>query len=180
MANSDRPYGGSSKQRLTDLINAANGTSLIEGIDFEYGTLEELKTHAKHNTRVQLLAKKPGVANARISYTRLGIDILAHLPPEMIGEIFVDSFPFSVRQSIEKINQALGLNLTADEVENYVFKESRDSYPIRIKKGASLAWLPSEIKIKGITIDPNSDNVLLTLVWPKFSLNGLYPPNRRR
>lgn len=176
MANSDRPYGGTSRQRLTDLINAANGTSLIEGIDFEYGTLEELKNHPKHNTRVQLLAKKPGVANARVSYTRLGIDILAHLPPEMLGEIFIESFPFSVRKSIERINQALGLDLKPEEVENYTFFESRDSYPVRIKKGASLAWLPSEIKIKAVTTDPGGDSILLSLVWPKSRLDGLYPP----
>lgn len=174
MANPPRPYGGLSKQRLTDLINAANKSSLIEGIDFEYGSVEELKNHPKHNTKVRLIAKKPGVADVQISYTRLGIDVLAHLPPEMLGEVLIESFPFSVKQSIERINDALGLNLTADEVENYIFNEMRETYPVRIKRGASYAWLPSEISVKA------KYSILLSEVWPNTQLDGLYPPKSRR
>jgi hypothetical protein len=162
MAHPDQPYAGSSKQRLTDLINAANKSSLIEGIDFEYGSVEELKNHPKHNTQVRLIAKKPGVSDVKIRYTRLGIDVLAHLPPEMLGEVLIESFPFSVKQSIGRINDALGLNLTADEVENYIFKD------------ASYAWLPSEISVKA------KYSILLSEVWQNHHLEGLYPPKPRR
>jgi hypothetical protein len=174
MAHPDQPYAGSSKQRLTDLINAANKSSLIEGIDFEYGSVEELKNHPKHNTQVRLIAKKPGVSDVKIRYTRLGIDVLAHLPPEMLGEVLIESFPFSVKQSIGRINDALGLNLTADEVENYIFNEMRETYPVRIKKDASYAWLPSEISVKA------KYSILLSEVWQNHHLEGLYPPKPRR
>lgn len=174
MADTFRPYGGSSKQRLTDLINAANGKSLIEGIDFEYGDLKELTKHPKHNTQVHLISKNPGeVADVNISFNRLGIDILAHLPPEMLGEVLIDTFPFSVRDYIGRFNEALGLDLTADEVENYVYQNWRESYPLRIKKGASLAWLPSEISVRA------KYGILLSLVWPVTQLDGLYPPLRK-
>lgn len=174
MAHPQRPYGGASKQRLTDLINVANDGSLIEGIDFEYGSVEELKNHPKHNTQVRLIAKKPGFADVLIKYTRLGIDVLAHLPPELLGEVLIESFPFSVKQSIDRINDALGLNLTADEVENYIFSEMRETYPVRIKRGESYAWLPSEISVKA------KYSILLSLVWPNTQLAGLYPPKPRR
>jgi hypothetical protein len=186
MADTFRPYGGSSKQRLTDLINAANGKSLIEGIDFEYGPLEELTKHPKHNTQITLISKKPGVANTKVSFNRLGIDILAHLPPEMLGEIVIHTFPFSVRRFIHRFNDALGLDLKADEVENYIYQERRETYPLRIKRGASVAWLPSEINVRAryenISSPGGGEEIpvelkLLSLVWPLTQLDGLYPPS---
>lgn len=165
-----KPYGGLSRHRLTELINSANQSSLIEGIDFEYGSPEKLIDHPKHNTKVRLFAKRPGKADVDITYTRLGIHILANLPPEMLGEILIDALPLNVRSSIDDINQALGLDLVADEIEDFIFYDERSSYPIRIRGRNSLAWLTSEINVRARHAVP------LFSIWPNTELDGLYPP----
>src|SRR5690606_23632964 len=114
-------------------------------------------------------SKQLGKTDVDVVYSRLSIDVLAHLPPEMIGEIVVDSLPLSIRQSLDEINQALGLDLVPEEVEDLIFYDKRDAYPVRIKEDASLAWLPSEINVRV------AREQLLSLVWPIHHLDGLHP-----
>lgn len=173
MANPIRPYGGTSKQRLTDLINAKNQTSLVEGVDFEFGEIDDVPGHPgypRHNTKVRLISKQLGKSDVDVHYTRLGIDILTHLPAEMLGEIIVDDLPLHIRTSINRINRALGLDLTPDEVEDLVFHDARKSYPVQIRQDASVAWLPSEIQVRA------RHALALALIWTDPYLDGLYPP----
>lgn len=173
----ERPYGGTSRQRLTDIINKSNDSSLIEGIDFEYGpvqelTPEELLVHAPHghNTKIRLRAKLPGKADSDAIYTRLGIDILTHLPAEMLGEIIVDSLPLRIRVAIEKVNRALGLDLVPEEVEDTIFYDVRSEYPVTIREDASVAWLPSEVNVRARHAEK------LALIWLNLYLSGFAPP----
>lgn len=170
MTNREKPYSGSSRQRLTDLINAVNGESLIEGIDFEYGVMRVGSNQPGSNTRVVLQSKREDRVDTEVHYTRLGIDVLAHLPPEFIREVVIDELPFSIHKKLDEINESLGLNLVATEVEDIHFQDERDEYPLRIAPNQSLAWRGSEFNFK---VRRALD---LASTYPNNTLVGLVPP----
>ena len=166
-----KPYGGTSRQRLTDLINSANGLSLIEGIDFEYGPIVPYSDQPGANTKVTLKSHKAGSNDTDIHYARLGIDVLGHLPVEFLKDIWIDSVPFNIHDILDRINEALGLNLVSEEVVNLRFESLQETYPLRITPGKSYAWRESEYLFKASQTQDLSDVYLIT------NLDGLYPPN---
>lgn len=166
-----KPYGGTSKQRLTDLINSANGTSLIEGIDFEYGPVTPYLDQEGYNSKVTLKSLKLGKNDTDIHYARLGIDVLSHLPEDFIQAVWIDEFPFEIHAVLDRINEALGLDLVSEEVVDLRFDELQEAYPLRIAPGKSYAWTPSEYLFKV------AETVDLAVVLPNTYLDGLYPPS---
>lgn len=170
MTNREKPYGGSSRQRLTDLINATNGESLIEGIDFEYGAMIPSSNKSGSNTRIVLRSLRDDRVDTEVHYARLGIDVLAHLPPEFMHEVVISELPFTIHQKLSEINEALGLDLEVSEVEDTHFQDERDEYPLRIASNQSVAWLDSEYKFK---VTRAMD---LMRVYPNNVLDGLTPP----
>lgn len=169
MSERIKPYGGSSRNRLTKLINSANATALVEGIDFEYGEpIEDLRQNT--NTRISILPLRPGHRIQQVNYRRLNINALQALPPNIISKVNVRSWPFSIHENLEEINEALGLNLVPEEVHDDVYyDEGQITLYLRITE-ASHAWLPGSYPFKISTTVP------LDEVWPVRILIGLNAP----
>lgn len=171
MLENTKPYGGSSAQRLVDLINAANGSNLQEGVDFRFGALKAVDSGEGFNTRVRLhrLSERYG-SDVDIEYVRRPISDLEELPERWIVSPNVRA-PFRVHDVLHEFNNATGLDLLPHEVENTYYPEERDDYRITITD-SSLAWLPGsyyDVRIKEIWLDMA---VLIT------DLDGLYAPRR--
>lgn len=171
MLETFKPYGGTSRQRLTDLINSANGSDLIEGIDFEYGDIEPYLDQEGLNTKVTLKSLKLGKNDTDIHYARLGIDVLGHLPEDFIRSVWIDEFPFGIHAVLDRINEALGLDLVSEEVVDLRFDDLQEAYPLRIVPGKSYAWTESEYLFK------IAETVDLATVLTVTNLDGLYPPS---
>lgn len=168
-----KPYGGSSRQRLTDLINSANKSQLIEGVDFEYGDLQSFSPHPGTNTKVTLRSLRTDKVDADVFYTRLGIDVLANLPPSLLQKVHLPEPPFSIHDVLDEINRALGLDLEPDEVVNLRYTTPQESYTLRIAPNRSLAWRDSQYLFKAEHAKDLSVEFTIT------SLNGLHPPAPR-
>lgn len=173
MSERMKPYGGSSSDRLTRLINESNGTSLVEGIDFEYG--EPLaESVGRTNTKVALHVKHEDFRNQFLHYRRLDIGALALLPKSEKEAVYINSWPVSIHQELSKINASLGLNLTTEEVVNAVHHDrGQDKLPLKISN-KSLAWLPSEY-----LFEIARETILLSTLWKTTILNGLFAPQKK-
>lgn len=169
MSDRIKPYGGSSRARLTKLLNQTNSTDYVDGVDFGYGApVEELRERT--NTSVEITPLREGFRTQKVNYRRLSISALAALPPTEVWPVSVTTWPFSVRANLARINQALGLNLTPEEVHDDVyFDEGQNRLELRIT-GTSYAWIRSSYLFK-ITRDTP-----LYEVWTSTILNGLHPP----
>ena len=172
MSERIRPYGGSSSDRLTKLINRANNANLVEGIDFEYG--EPVAASAVGtNTKVALYAKREGFRNHILHYRRLDIGALALLPQSEVEAVFVESWPVNIHSELEKINESLGLDLTPEEVVDLTYYDSgQEKIPLKISD-KSLAWLPGEylFEIRRAVMP-------LTMLLKITVLDGLFPPEK--
>ncbi len=139
-----QPYSGTSVQRLLQLINEKQGTEFTTG-ELSFGLPQKLPSGGAYNTRVLVSPVDHGNFKQQfIFYNRLSISALTRLPSDEILAVQISGFPFSVHGSLSAINIALGLSLTQDEVEDLTFVSGPGPHSLRIKDGASLAWLPSE------------------------------------
>lgn len=174
MSEINKPYSGLSRDRLTKLINASNPNqpALVEGVDFQFGKpLSTIQTG--FNTRVRLQNLNPSKATDRdVFYNRLGLEVLADLPPGFIKKVSTGSYDFSIHQAIDAINLALGLDLTVTEVKDEHFTVRREKYPLTIGNQGSLAWLDNTTFY--FTIEEIDQ--WLADVWQITDLDGLYPP----
>lgn len=168
------PYAGTSANRLTEIINLSNQPGqLIEGVDFEYSNLRPVIDDPECNTAIDLEALKPGWANVTATYTRLDLGVLGELPAEMLRPVVVPRFPIYTHDMLDRINAALGLNLTAEEVSNDRLSSYQERVPLRIKdETSSLAWLQSEYLFLAKESNDISGVIQVT------TLDGLYPPRR--
>ena len=114
---------------------------------------------------------KLGKNDTDINYARLGIDVLSHLPEDFIRNVWIDGFPFGIHEILDRINEALGLDLVSEEVVDLRFDYLQEAYPLRIVPGKSYAWAESEYLFK------IAETVDLATVLTVTSLNGLYPPS---
>lgn len=169
MSERIKPYGGSSRARLTKLLNQMNSTNYVDGVDFGYGApVEEIREQT--NTSVEIVPLRQGFRTQKVNYRRLSIAALAALPPTEVKPVSVPSWPFSIRENLSRINEALGLNLAPEEVYDDVYwDEGQNRLELRITDG-SHAWIRSSYSFK-ITRD-----ILLSDVWTVTVLDGLYPP----
>lgn len=151
-----KPYSGTSKDRLTALINQDNNTSLVENVDFTYGIPEVFSGNNGRNTRIKLTPLTGEKSEAYVNYWRLSITALDQLPDGYIEVVQIPQLPFTIHSVLDAINTALGLDLTPDEVVNETHTEPKTSYPLKIRTG-SFAWLPSTYYFKA-----NMDNYILT------------------
>lgn len=172
MSDKIKPYGGSSSNRLASLLNRANSTDYVPGIDLEFGLPEQV-IGANSNTRVTVRPKSPGFKTQYVNYRRLSINALNALPPGELAEVLVEHWPFVTHDELSKINEALGLNLEPSEVINETFVDTgQTKLPLRISD-KSLAWLPSEVEF---IIRRNL--IPLETVWSVTVLEGLNPPEK--
>lgn len=137
----DKPYQGSSEQRLVDLINSDNNTNLVLGVDYTFGELSEYSDAAGRNTQIVLLPLPPSghKKEQTVFYRRLPIDVLADLPSEMVEAVPVN-IPFTIHEVLPEINNKLGLALTEEEVVDATYDTGHARYPLVISAG-SKAWL---------------------------------------
>lgn len=129
--------------QLTSIANNENTTQWREMIDFDFGAMENVVGEGGgRNTRVFIKAHREGYIDQWLYYTRLH--------PSTINDQFVDQpipkvdiyeTQFTVYQILAQINQALNLNLTAEDVYNDAFLPGLSEYPIRFRD-TSRGWLP--------------------------------------
>jgi hypothetical protein len=138
------PYIGRSNDRLTAMLNKDNNKTLVEGVDFTYGSVTAIIGDGGRNSMVTL-TPVPGTSYPSaqdIKYWRLGIDAVGRLPAGSTDSVPVPQLPFSIHGILPVINTALGLSLTPAEVEDTVYTDEAPSYAIKVVNG-SLAWYPS-------------------------------------
>lgn len=167
------PYIGTSVDRLTKMINQDNGKQLQVGVDFTYGTPVTVTSGKDgRNTKVTL-TPIPGTKYEKdgpkdVFYWRLGIDALGRLPAGSLDEVQVPNVPFKIHAILPLINQALGLNLLPEEVENTEYTVQADSYTLTIVEG-SLAWKPSSYTFAAHN---TGEDIPLASVVVNTNLNG--------
>lgn len=146
--DNDKPYSGYSSPRLTELINTANEANLQEGVDFTFGLPSPYSDSKGRNTKVQITPTNQRRRKQEIHYTRLSLDVLNRMPGAPTLEVEIPAIPFNTRQILPKINEALGINLTENEIEDEIFSSKLVAYPLRINSAISLAWIDSDFKFK--------------------------------
>jgi hypothetical protein len=143
---SPKPYAGTSRSRLTLMLNLANGVNRVENVDFTYGNpVDEIDLPHGKNTSV-ILSPAPGSlyrGPVKIHYDRLDIGVLSELPAGSVRAAVIPSAPFWIRQHLDEINAALGLDLQPDEVINDYVPSIAPRYRLRIDGTKSHAWLES-------------------------------------
>lgn len=146
-----KPYEGTSKNRLTELINSANELKITENVDFTYGDIESISGSSGRNTRATLIPLNADLfAESSINYVRLPISVLEQLPAGELDTVNIPQLPFTIHSILPLINAALGLDLVTDEVQDTLYTQAQTEYALTIKNG-SYSWLPSVYNFKAIT-----------------------------
>lgn len=150
------------KAQLTSIANHDSAVNWKEMIDFDFGPLESVSVApAGRNTRVYVYAHKQGYIDQWLYYTRVSPDsINDQFTDGNIPKVLVPNQAFTVYSILDQINAALGLNLTADDIENTAFEPGLTAYPITFKK-TSLAWLPGTYTLQVTYDTPTLINVRL-------------------
>lgn len=144
------PYAGLSPQRLTDLINTDNDTTLQLGVDFTFGAPSTYTDSSGRNTKITMtpVAGTNWPKAETIHYTRLALTVLDDLPVGWVKPVLIPSVPFTLSDMLSSINEALGLNLTADEIVNTVYRQAQTSYRLPINNAVSLGWIDSDFEFE--------------------------------
>ena len=137
------PYAGESAQRLVNMINSDNNSALKLGVDFNFSNMSPYSDASGRNTKITMVATDSAQGSVTVHYWRLPLTVLNDLPAGYIQPVLIDSLPFSLHGILDRINTALGLNLTTDEVVDQTFTAQQDTYPLQINEATSLAWLNS-------------------------------------
>lgn len=159
-----KPYEGLSNDRLTDLINSENNTSLVEGVDFTYGPVTVSAGPQGRNTSIILTPpEESGFSETTIRYIRLPLTIMGLLPEGEVDYVDIENIPFTIHEILPKINASLGLSLTTSEVVNSTQTQAALQYPLTIVAG-SFAWLPStynfKVRLPGTILEEDGDPLL--------------------
>lgn len=140
-----KPYGGTSLARLSELIRVSQQPILPENVKYSFSDLMGGMDHSEGDTVVTVVASigtrvdDPVV----VHYRRLDIGILAQLPDGFVLPVPVVEVPFTTHAILPQINEALGLELTTDEVLNETFTEQLETYPLTISGNKSFSWVDS-------------------------------------
>lgn len=167
-----KPYAGVSPQRLTDLINSDNGSSLQLGVDFTFGPPSEYSDKMGRNSKVTMIPV-PGskwTRNEVIHYTRMALTVLNDLPDGWVKAVEIPSVPFTLSGMLDAINEALGLNLTVDEIVDTTYELPSSAYRLPINNAVSLAWIDSDFTFKAVY---TGGDIPLDIAIKNSVLNGL-------
>lgn len=133
---------GDHRTQLAQIANADNSTNWQEGIDFEFGRIDNtILPVVGRNTRIYLKALKPGYIDQWLYYVRVDPQSIDDQFGGSIPKVTVPNDPFSTHGILDKINATLNLNLTTDDVEDTPYLPGASQYPMVFKSG-NLAWLP--------------------------------------
>lgn len=137
------------KAQLLLIANSENHTTWNEVTDFDFGNMEGGITGAAgRNTRIYIDAHKQGYIDQWLYYKRIHPNTINdQFAGEEIPHILIPRDPFTTVQVLDKINEALNLNLTSDDVVNEAFMPGAFNYTITFKP-TSLAWLPGTYNLK--------------------------------
>lgn len=171
MSNKIKPYGGSSRARLAKLLNSANSTNYQLDVDFTFGPPVKEITEST-DTSVTVVGLRKGSISQKVQYRRLSINALAALPAGEVDPVPATRWPFSIHANLATINQALGVNLTTDEVVDDVYQDENQQYLILRITDKSYAWNVSEFSFKITRTIP------LNMVWRNQILEGLNAPQK--
>lgn len=145
------PYAGTSNQRLTDLINSDNSSSLVEGTDFTYGTPAVLTGNANYNTSVELVSKQEGKANTTVNYNRLGFDALKPISNTTVKtpRIGVSALVGKkVSDYLTELNAQLSTDLTLSEITDTDLLVGGTDPFVNVASNSAV-----------VTLDPVADNL---------------------
>lgn len=167
-----KPYAGTSFDRLSALISKAQTPVLPSTVSYTFTDLREGTGPLEGATDITVVASIGSRVDPPedVTYQRLSIDVLSLLPPGEVVLVPAIEVPFSIHQTLDKINTALGINLLPEEVVDEEFTEQKELYPLTIDGNNSLAWLNSvyQFKMASLDIDLNEaipDPVLDGLVY---------------
>lgn len=143
-------YRGTSLDRLIALVTTSN-PALGEweyGRDFTFGDPYPVTTTNFRNSSIRFKPTDEKYREQDLRYRRLGLEVLRTWDDDF-SVVLVDSLPTSTHAILDRINAALGLSLTVNEVEDIQYTTISDRYPLRIKaNNVSLAWVYSTYNFK--------------------------------
>jgi hypothetical protein len=177
-----KPYGGDSVSRLTELINKDNEKpgreDIVFGEDFTLGLPKPFSGKFGENTQI-ILFPEPSAEFYEdpipIDYFRLPLTALDRLPAGMVTSVPIAQLPFSIHDILPLINECLGIDLLADEVENTTYTTVLPRYPLRIIQDVSVAWIESDYAFPA---DHGDVEIDLADMIVTTDLNGLnYDPS---
>lgn len=144
------PYAGKSAQRLVEMINADGNTSYALNTDLTFGAVSPYTDSQGRNSRAVVIPTDASTypRNEYVRYVRLSLSVLDLVPGNVYEPVQIDMLPFTIHSILDKINAALGLDLEPDEVIDEEHREIASTYPLKIRTGGSLAWLPSVYNFK--------------------------------
>jgi len=168
-----KPYAGNSLVRLIEMVNHDNPDKVIVlGVDFSIGPPLVFSGTNDRNSKA-LLSPLPGTrwkAPQDVFYKRLSIDVLSRLPDGFIEDVPAQPLPFSIHGILPKINAALGIDLTKEEVVDATFTALQETYPLVINETGSYAWRDSAYRFKMAEL---VDEIDLAIAIAQPVLNGL-------
>lgn len=147
------PYKGSSSDQVLNLANGQNSKTYQLGVDFNWGDVEPAQASGGRNSRIRLISLKADYADDWLYYRRRPPASIAKQPEGDIQEIEMPALPTTTHAILDLINEALGLDLAADEVENLTYSEVASEYPLMLK-ATSLAWTSGTYMFKVVSQFP--------------------------
>lgn len=164
-------YSGLSAERLTALINATNNTDLVEGVDFNYGAIKEVKvTGANTQMQILFLGDLSGYKD-RVFYNRIDLKHLAKSRPQLGQEVYVAKLPTTSHDLIEQLNLLYGTDLRDNDIEFKRYSKIEPVFEI-VASAQSLAWIGSIYMTVRYNVLELSDWLGVT------ELSGLVPPSK--
>jgi hypothetical protein len=180
-----KPYSGTSLDRLVLEINRINNLHLVYGEDFTLSMPWAATGSNGRNTEVTFtpLVFNGGFKQQVLRYTRLNLDVLGKLPEGAVLPVFIKDLPTTARAILGTINEALGIDLSPEEVEDtpYPPKVFDTKYPLKIAEGVSYGWI-GEYDF-AVEVDNKLSNVILfttlgRIADPFLSPEGTYNPEQ--
>lgn len=137
-----KPYKGESLARLIKLITDAQPFPLPQQVKLELGIPEaEGDEGVTGVDAIAVISQDNTQPAVRLQYIRLSLDVLKNLPEGEILSFNDVVFPTSTHKILDIINDRLGLDLLATEVEDIDLPTRPDEMPVRILEG-NYAWIP--------------------------------------
>lgn len=148
------PYKGKSSDRLVALINAANLGQFVDGQpyaplandgSFTFGQPMAYVDSDGRNTEISLTFERADYQKTDyVQYSRLALTVLNDLPDGYLDMVVIPTLPFKLSDILDRINDALGLDLDISEIRDQTFTSVQTRYPLPINAANSVAWIDSD------------------------------------
>ena len=133
--------------QLNAIANKDNRVSWKKVIDYDFGVMEVLPIpQAGRNTRIFIKAYRENYIDQWVYYTRIHPSTIDDQFPKGPPKIVIPRTPFTIYLILDRINQALNLHLTAEDVENTAYLPGLAKYTIKFKP-TSYGWLQGDYVI---------------------------------